>query len=68
MRTVTVKVHESKYDIFLALIKDLELEKDAENKSYTVSQAEQDLILDRVKNSTPATRKKWEDVKNTFKF
>jgi hypothetical protein len=68
MRKIVLSIPENKYKFFLEFMKDLELEKAAVSENYSVSQKEQDLILERKKNSNSSTQKDWEEIKNSFKF
>jgi hypothetical protein len=68
MKKVTLDIPDSNYELFLAVMQSHNFFKECDEESAVISEETKATILERKKNSNPATRKNWDDVKNTFKL
>jgi|LakMenEpi05Nov12_1017451.scaffolds.fasta_scaffold09129_2 hypothetical protein len=66
MKQVTLNIPENKYDLFMEFIKNIEFIKKYNEININVSEEEQAVILDRIKNTPKADLRKWSEVKDSF--
>jgi hypothetical protein len=66
MKQVTLNIPENKYDLFMAFIKNIEFIKKYNEINISVSEEEQAVILDRIKNTPKSDLRKWSEVKDSF--
>jgi hypothetical protein len=66
MKQVTLNIPENKYDLFMEFIKNIEFIKKYNEININVSEEEQAVILDRIKNMPKADLRKWSEVKDSF--
>jgi hypothetical protein len=58
MKQVTLNIPENKYDLFMEFIKNIEFIKKYNEININVSEEEQAVILDRIKNTPKADLRK----------
>ncbi|POY39905.1 hypothetical protein C3L50_08725 [Flavobacterium alvei] len=66
MRQLTITIPDDFYPTFMEYLKDkpeVSVDEEFEYFDKTVPQWQQDLVLDRIKNSKPEDYRSWEDVK-----
>lgn len=68
MKQVTLNIPENKYELFMEFIKNIEFIKKYNEINIAISEEEQAIILDRIKNTPKADLKKWSEVKDSFKL
>jgi hypothetical protein len=66
MKQVILNIPENKYDLFMEFIKNIEFIRKYNELNTNVSDEEQTLILERIKNTSETDLKKWEEVKDSF--
>jgi hypothetical protein len=66
MKQVTLNIPENKYDLFMEFIKNIEFIKKYNEININVSEEEQAVILDRIKNTPKSDLRKWSEVKDSF--
>jgi hypothetical protein len=66
MKQVTLNIPENKYDLFIEFIKNIEFIKKYNEINISVSEEEQAVILDRIKNMPKSNLRKWSEVKDSF--
>lgn len=65
MKQITLSVPDEKYEFFVELLQSLGF---VSINDFEIPEAQQKLVLERIKTSTPESLKKWDDVKNQFKI
>jgi hypothetical protein len=66
MKQVTLNIPENKYDLFMEFIKNIEFIKKYNEININISEEEQAVILDRIKNTPKSDLRKWSEVKDSF--
>ena len=66
MKQVTLNIPENKYELFIDFIKNIEFIKGYNELTNDVSNEEQEIILNRIKNTKKDDLKTWDEVANTF--
>jgi hypothetical protein len=66
MKQVTLNIPENKYELFIDFIKNIEFIKGYNELTNDVSNEEQEIILNRIKNTKKDDLKTWDEVSNTF--
>jgi len=66
MKQVTLNIPENKYELFIDFIKNIEFIKDYNELTNDVSNKEQEIILNRIKNTKKDDLKTWDEVSNTI--
>jgi hypothetical protein len=66
MKQVTLNIPENKYNLFIEFIKNIEFIKGYNELTIDVSDEEQKIILDRIKNTKKDDLKTWDEVATTF--
>jgi uncharacterized membrane protein len=67
MKEYTIRIPENKAEFFLELLRQLGI-RDVAEKEIPVTEAQKELILNRIANSKSGDLEKWDDVKDTFVF
>ena len=67
MKQVTLNIPENKYDLFMEFIKNIEFIKKYNEINIHISEEEQAIILDRIKNTPKADLNQWSELKDSFK-
>jgi hypothetical protein len=65
MKEITLNIPDSKLEFFLALIKEHGFEVKIETP---IPEEHKSVVLERIKNSTPAEALKWQDARGSFTF
>jgi hypothetical protein len=66
MKQVILNIPENKYELFIDFIKNIEFIKDYNELTNDVSNEEQEIILNRIKNTKKDDLKTWDEVSNTI--
>jgi hypothetical protein len=66
MKQVTLNIPENKYELFIDFIKNIEFIKGYNELTNDVSNEEQEIILNRIKNTKKDDLKTWDEVSNIF--
>ena len=68
MKTLTINIPDKKYHFFVELLKSIDFVSEYNEEQFFVTEQEQKLIRKRIKNAKPHNFKKWDDIKNSFRF
>jgi hypothetical protein len=68
MKQILLNIPDDKYPAFMEILNSLDFVKMHNENDVYISDEEKELVLNRIKNSNPADGKRWEDIKDSFKF
>jgi hypothetical protein len=68
MKQILLNIPDDKYPAFMEILNSLDFVKMHNENDEYISDEEKELVLNRIKNSNPADGKRWEDIKDSFKF